>query len=600
MERFAAAGQAEDAIAAVAAGAQVASFLHPGVFASERMEAALRAIATEHLVPLPERDRPADPRRILHVATETYGIGGHTRAIMRWIGRDAGREHSVVTTAQRADVPQALIETIGSAGGTMRALHPDAPWLDRAQALRALSSDFDMVVLHCHHRDPVPVLAFSAAGGRPPVVTFNHADHQFWLGYSVTDVLHCVRDIPAHTMRGIPAGRIAMTPLPVFGGHDDHTSREPLAAEERARARGRLLPSLGWPADAVVLLTVGNQIKYTGPEGARLQDLVEPVLEQAPQARLLAIGTAGIPEFDAFAERHAGRVVSLDRVAGLEPAFRSADVYLESRPGGGGTVTAEAAAHGLPCLSEAPTPIERNVLCTEPKYGNRIASSPAEYTAALLALVADPAERARAGAEARTTLHATDAAWEEGVERVYALAAARGPVAPADLATPVEDGDPIHLLIDFFQETTALYHPPADSEGAIAALELAAAAPELRSLFQTLCGLDCLPRLDRQFVTAFAAPPPEPAALRAVIGEFRRLAQVRAAEGFVIALAPGDADSAVPVLEEELAAGPDVDVDLVLADDPSGARPEWSLAVVGSPAESAGVAAPVLVSGALD
>ena len=590
-ERFARGGEAEDAVAACVVGAHASLFRHPGVYASERLEAVLRLVG-EQLEPLPARERPELPCKVLHVATETYGVGGHTRAILRWIDRDRGRTHDVVTTAQRTVMPEALVAATAATGGAVKRLDPGAGWLERAHLLRGLSADADVVVLHCHYRDPLPTIAFSHAGARPPVITFNHADHQFWLGSSVTDVLLNVREIPAHGMRGVPSERVAMAPLPIFGG-DGHTRPEPATRAERERARADVLGGLGWPQDATVLLTVGNPSKFSGPAGTRLDELVEPVLAELPEVRLLAIGAAGVPELDSFAQRHPGRVAVLGPVVGLAPVFVAADVYLESRPGGGGTTTAEAAAHGLPCLSMAPSEIEAQVLCTAPAYGNHVAASADAYRAELRELAGDPRRRAEWGERARAAVTAADAGWEPALERAYALAARLGPVAPAELARPSEEDGEMHVLTDFFQEATAAHHPPADLEGAIAALELAAATPAVRGLFQTLGGPDSVPVLDRQFATAFAAPPADPPALRAVIDEFRRLDRVRAAGAFVMALRPGDADAAVPVLEDALAAGPDVDVDLVLHDEPWDARPEWSLAVLAPGQPAADVVAPV-------
>src|SRR5438067_2243266 len=77
-------------------------------------------------------------------------------------------------------------DAVKTSGGELMALNPAAPWIERARALRELARGYDAVVLHIHHHDPVPILAF-ADGDRPPVVLFNHADHMFWLGSSIVD-----------------------------------------------------------------------------------------------------------------------------------------------------------------------------------------------------------------------------------------------------------------------------------------------------------------------------------------------------------------------------------------------------------------------------
>jgi hypothetical protein len=583
-ERLADAGEAEDAVSAVAVGAHVGSLFHSGVLASARLEAVLARVAAERLAPLPPRERPESPRRVLHVATETYGVGGHTRVLWRWIARDPGRVHDVVLTAQRTPVPEGLVEAVQAAGGRVLTLQPDAPWLERARALRELAGEADAVVLYTHHRDPLPTLAFSEAGDRPPTITFNHADHMLWLGYSVTDVLHCCRPNPANAMRGLPEERVLVTPFPVTGP-DGNGRSEPPSEAERAAARAAILPQLGWPGDALLVLTVGSAHKYFGPRGATLLDMIGGAIEANPAARLLAVGAGDEGPFRELRERTGGRVHAIGPVAGIRTLFDAADVYLESWPFGGQSATAEAAAAGLPALSYAPNDTEASVLCTHPMYGANLTRTPEEYATTFEDLLSDPARRAELAARSRAAVAESDAGWEAGVEEAYARAARLGPVTRAELIEPSEDGGPVHVLADVIQEEIAARHPHVEPERAIAAFELAAERSELRAVFGTLHGPHAVPVADRSHEAAFAAPGPDPHSLRTAVAEFRRLALVGAADRYVLALREDDAEAAVPILEAALAEGPDVDVDLVLGDDPAALRPEWALDV--SPARAA-------------
>jgi GT2 family glycosyltransferase len=579
-ERLAAAGAVEDAIAATVVGAHIGSLMHSGVLASERLEAVLHGIAREHLVPLLRRERPATPERVLHVATEVYGVGGHTRVIWRWIARDPGRVHDIVLTEQWSKVPDGLVEAVEASGGRVLKLDPQAPRLVRARALREIAADADVAVMYAHHRDPIPVLAFSAAGDRPPTITFNHADHMLWLGYSVTDVLQCCRPNPANLMRGLPDERVLVTPFPV-SGPDGHAPAEPPSAEARAEARAGVLAQLGWPAESLVVLTVGHEHKYSGPRGATLLDMVGDVLAGVPQARLLAVGARDSGAFAELRERTGGRVAALGPVAGIGPIFTTADVYLESWPFGGQSATAEASAHRLPVLSYAPNEVEAALLCSHPMYGANLAGSPEEYRGTLHELLVDPERRAALAARSRAAVAASDGAWEESVGRAYELAGELGPVARDELTPPSTANPELHTISHVVQETIAAHHPGLDGERAIASLELAARSPAVRDLFSdAFTDRFCMPELRRRYVKAFAAPPPTPEALRAVIAEFRSLARIGATEGHVLALHPDDADAAVPVLEAAIAEGADVDVELMLHDNPRGLRPEWSLEVI--------------------
>ena len=52
----------------------------------------------------------------------------------------------------------------------------------------------DIVVLHVHNMDVVPMIALAGLENRPPSMMVNHGDHQFWLGSGVVDLIVSTRD----------------------------------------------------------------------------------------------------------------------------------------------------------------------------------------------------------------------------------------------------------------------------------------------------------------------------------------------------------------------------------------------------------------------
>ena len=106
----------------------------------------------------------------------------------------------------------------------------------------------------------------------------------------------------------------------------------------------------------------------------------------------------------------------------------------------------------------------------------------------------------------------------------------------------------------------------------------------MRSLYGP--GLDVGSGPRNIIAAVFCAPNPEPEELRAAIAEFRLLATARVTARFVLAMTPEDAEPAIPVLEEALAAGPQIPVDLVIDELPGTTRPEGAMELVlGEPAE---------------
>ncbi|MGY2064411.1 FkbM family methyltransferase [Blastococcus sp. SYSU DS0619] len=84
----------------------------------------------------------------------------------------------------------------------------------------------------------------------------------------------------------------------------------------------------------------------------------------------------------------------------------------------------------------------------------------------------------------------------------------------------------------------------------------------------------------RRYPVALAAPALDPVEVGATVQAFRELLAAGVAERAVVTVPPADLDHAVPLLESALAAGPDIDLELVPAEDPAVLLPEPWLAVV--------------------
>jgi glycosyltransferase involved in cell wall biosynthesis len=535
-------------------------------------------MSREALAPPGPRPAAIERERVLVVVTETYAVGGHTRTLWRWIARNPGRVHTLVTTAQRGVMPDGVRDAVHASGGDIVDLPIDAPARERAEALRALAADADRIVLIDHPHDPLPTLAFAGMPDRPPIVMMNHGDHLLWLGRSIVDVCMSLRPIGTElaARRGLPARRVITTPFPV-SGPDDHgrAAHQPVSEDLRARARAALLGELGWPSDTVLLVTAGASYKYEGPEGHRLLDLIEPVLADWPQARLVAAGPTNEGRWEQLRDETGGRVAPLGSMPqGIGALHAAGDIYLESRPSGGPGAAAEAAAHGLPVLGYGATPLERSLFVTDAAYGTTCLPDLDEFRDTLARLIDDPALRAEMGEAARQAIGAADENWEAQVERTYALARELGPVGPSELSPLPPAGD-VDELIDF-STPPGRRMPILHLERIALVVELIERVPGVRPLFGAL---DHTLRQTGTYHTAFAAPPADAEALQTVICEFRLLRDLNMASRFTIAVAPQDADVAVPILEAALADGSDIDVELALHPEPWQARTEGALDV---------------------
>ncbi len=395
------------AAAAAEAAAAYAADHHPGTFDSGPLDAVLARAARR--LPKPKARRSQGVERVVHVATGFHDVGGHTRLATRWIAADAERRHVVVLTAQYGAVPDPVRAVVDATGGYVVRLDRDVGHLTRAAALREHLADADLVATHAHPSDVVPVLALAAWPARPPALLVNHADHAFWPGASVADVVADVR--PAGTAitlarRGVPPEREAALPLPLD---------PPAALPSREAARR----ALGWPLDERVVLSMASVFKFACLPGPRLPELLAPVLREHG-ARLVVVGPPP------------GALEGAETV-GLVPDpaayLAAADVYVDSYPGGSVTATLDAALTGLPVVAYQPER-EAPVL-----YSDDACVAGYADLAAFLEALDDLLAAPRRGDTAAALAHHTGAGWRAALEDCYARTLARptgsAPIAPA-------------------------------------------------------------------------------------------------------------------------------------------------------------------------
>lgn len=437
-------GDDEETLKWLGLAAGAAWIAHPGRFADERLEAvALRA--GERLAPLPllraSRDEADDGRakrrRVLHVATRVGETGGHARLIENWIKCDEARLHSLVLLDQGENpLRDELAGRIAANGGELILLPGGCGLLDRARRLRQLAqSGYDLLVLHQHPDDVVPLVAL-ATEDCPPVAVMNHADHVFWLGVSVADAVIDFRDFGARLSRERRGVRESLLfPLPLDLG-------SPGLGRTEARSR------LGVPPSEIMLLSIAASNKYTPTRTHHFFRTLNLVLANNPMARLYVVGV-GEEEFSSFGVPRHERIELLGVLNDPSPYEAAADLYLESFPIGSHTALLEVAALGIcPVLTYAPTPHTDRSSEAALKGLIANAADEADYVARITALIRDSEARTKLGrrvARRVDSLHRADASREQ-LEPIYERLASlpHRPAAVAAQASAETEHD-LHL-----------------------------------------------------------------------------------------------------------------------------------------------------------
>lgn len=221
-----------------------------------------------------------------------------------------------------------------------------SPVAQRVVKLRSYAwRNSDVVVLHTHPDDVVPTVAFGVPGG-PPVLLVNHADHVFWVGCAVADLVLDFR-ASGHSWtkqaRGVDRAVILPLPLPDLGtaGLRGSTS----TAEKRLWRR-----KLGLPENGIMLLTVGTAVKYQAMPGLDFVANAVEILQRCGEAYLVAVGPRDEGAWKAARKNLGGRILALGRQPDSTLFCRAADIYLEGFPLGSVTALLEAGLAGLPCV----------------------------------------------------------------------------------------------------------------------------------------------------------------------------------------------------------------------------------------------------------
>lgn len=437
-----------DAAAGYCQIAAMHAWMNPvGLFGSDEVEALLHRLSAT-LPAVAPRAGATPPRIVLHVATQVYQTGGSTQAIASWIEQDAERRHRVCITRQGpVEIPPKIRARLQDDSDLLCLDSRPHGLLGRAAALRAAAAEADVVVLHLHPCDVVPSIAFAAAPDGPPVVYVDHADHVFWLGRDVAQLLLSMRDSGrslALSRRGVQDQRCFVMP-------------RPLRVAERSVERDEAKRQLGLRLDRVLVITAADGSKYRPVGEPAFLDLVLPVVRRHPEVIFRAAGPAPDGEWATGAAVTDGRLQALGRLPDVSLLQQAADVYVDSYPFSSLTSLLEAGVFGTPVVTFRGHPEDCRVLGADTRGLDEhmlSPTTPAEFERAVSDLVTDPQHRLAVGDRTRRAIidtH-TGAGWRSSVEELYARAAQMRSVprvGAAERATGRLD-----LLVDLVMEQT--------------------------------------------------------------------------------------------------------------------------------------------------
>jgi hypothetical protein len=199
----------------------------------------------------------------------------------------------------------------------------------------------------------------------------------------------------------------------------------------------------------------------------------------------------------------------------------------------------------------------------------QVAATAEELVAVTGALLADDARRHAIGAEAAAFALRThgDAGWQEALERVVACAVehAGAAVLPVDGldAEPSDAEAVLALLFATSHASFTPYHAYLHAASSLPAARRPTDEGALRARVDQLLALRMADAARRP--RAVAAPPVTPDAIARLIADVRARVAADEIGSCTVVVAPDEVAEAVELLQAALAAGPDVELELVAA-----------------------------------
>lgn len=282
----------------------------------------------------------------LIVMSEAYQVGGHTRVVERWIEADTGIHYSLaLTRLSLGTIPSRLKEDIDRSGGKIFSLNCSYNWKEAAISLRQIASRYEKVLLFTHMNDYIPLVAFGTEDFKRPVGFYNHADHLFSLGVSISDAWGELRkwgQMVTARYRGIIPNSIISVPF---------ETQEILRREKKHEIREKL----GLPLTAKIVMTAGGLKKLYPSSYGDLSNLFVPILSSDKQVHYYIIGLEGneIETWIQYKVQFGERLVFVPAIPHplLMDYFYAADLVVDSYPEPGITTLQDAILCQCPILS---------------------------------------------------------------------------------------------------------------------------------------------------------------------------------------------------------------------------------------------------------
>lgn len=311
--------------------------LHTGFFSDRELENELVEISkTLHI-----KQHTYKKNTVLHIMTQSKEHGGHSRYIDNWIKSSQLKTSLCLTEQKINNLPSYLDITVKKFDIDVYSLEQQNILL-RAIELRELASQFEYIVLSIDMNDILPILAFGTKDFERPVIFLNHADHIYWLGLSISDMiveLSSDGSLFTKTHRGYTKKSYVL-PIPIDVC--------------KANKNNNILQKFGINDNASIVVSMASAYKYKANAESHFSLLCKSIVEENNNTYFIVIGPSlDEPEWKKVYEETNGLVIAVGILKKKEilEIINKTSLYLDSFPYRSYTSLLEFAACGVPCLS---------------------------------------------------------------------------------------------------------------------------------------------------------------------------------------------------------------------------------------------------------
>lgn len=319
-----------------------ATHFHTGYYYSTKLEKIFTDYAKTINTQLSSEYKPDT---FLHVMTTALISGGHTRVVEKWIEQaPIYQTHSVICINQRdLEIPKKLKDAITLKNGKLILLDT-GNLKEKAIQLREIASNYEYIILHIHMDDPTALVAFGTEDFKRPIVFYNHADHMFWLGKSITDKLASLREY-ADTVT-IPKRNITDS---FMLGVPAESKINPIIDKNLAKKK------LGLDLNTKLIVSAGGSHKYTPMSDNSFVNYLLNITKENNNIQIIIIGPSQQEKIWGNAYRQSNGIIKavgqINYDNGYFDYMNAADLVIDSWPMSGGTVMIDAISCNTPVLS---------------------------------------------------------------------------------------------------------------------------------------------------------------------------------------------------------------------------------------------------------